>query len=240
MATPSLPAAIPEQVIRFPLRRLLAVTTAAALVAALLGPVYRLAPPHNRSELLASWSGITAVGLLLAIRAWRRTCQAAAIAGSTRFVLLRPDRPRLRWNWTWGFTPAPWHLLLALYSALILVLGTVGLTQPTLTPLDAVPTIIFSGLIVGSMFWLPVFALVRKYRRHRWLRLCDDGVVVGGGVLPWSSIIRCSWHFMHPEQLMLSTWERPYAADVPPAQRESVEQFVRMHATFDDYAPTAR
>jgi hypothetical protein len=237
MSTPSLPAAIPEPVIRFPLRRLLAGTTAVALGAALLGPVYRLAPPPNRSELLACWSGFAAIGVLLALRAWWRTYKAAPIAGPTRFMLLRPDRLRLHWSWPWGFTPLPWYLGFSLYAVIMLVLITIGITVSELTPTRAVDSALSSGFIIGAMFWLPIFGAIRKFHRHRWLRLCDYGVVAGGTVLPWPSIIRCSWHFMHPEQLVLSTWVRPYAADVPENEREGVERFIRAHAPFEDEQP---
>jgi hypothetical protein len=237
MSTPSIPAAIPEQVVRFPLRRLLAATTAAALVAAVLGPVYRLAPPQSRSELLAFWSGYAAIGVVLTLRAWWRTYRTITMAGPTRFILLRPDRPRLQWSWMWGFTPIPWYVLFIVWASLAISFGTLGLTQQKLPRFDAVQQLGFSGLILGVMFWPSAFALVRKFHRPRWLRLCDDGVVANGTVVPWSAIIRGSWHFMHPEQLMLSTWVRPYSADVPAAQRESVEQFVRQHAAFDDDQP---
>jgi hypothetical protein len=42
---------------------------------------------------------------------------------------------------------------------------------------------------------------------------------------------------MHPEQLVLSTWVRPYAADVPENEREGVERFIRAHAPFEDEQP---
>jgi hypothetical protein len=235
MSTEPLPEALPERTVRFRLRTLIIATTAAALLAALAGVVYRQAVPAARAELLTFWGAASFIAAGQIATAWWRAYRLTRIAGPKRYQLRRPDLPRLRFGLFSIVTPLTWFSMLGvLWGGLLFATNTLWLTQSRLERVDSVLENAIGGVIVGSIICGSMSVLWHRYVRRRWMTLCDYGVAIEGRVLPWDSLVRAWWHFMQPTWLMISTWTRPYAAEVPTHAREAVEAFVRARCVFDD------
>ena len=211
--------------IRYDLRRLLLTTTALAILAAVAGPVYRQAVPEARSSLLAMWTGALGVVTAYLLMRWRAHARRTYFAGSVRYRLARPDVPRhlLRW------ALIPWSALLA-YSTATIVAISYSASRSSLQPPLAMGA--FAGGLLGFLFIAAAHFLYQPLVRKQPIAMCEDGVIIANRVIPWTSVVRTWQHHLYPSWLMLSTWTRSYAAEVPAHLHEEIEAFVREKTAF--------
>jgi hypothetical protein len=212
---------------RFPLRAMLLVTSGAALLAAALGPAYRMAAPESRSTLLAFWLTLVAVLAAYLWFQWRGHVRRLAMVGPVRYALQRPDLPNasfLTIIFAWGL------LLLSL-------LAVYAFTMEVISRRSSSENLNFLGINAGGYIgFLLVAALHFIYRPFVHVRpvlLGEHGIVVRRRVLPWASFKRASWHHLLPNWLMLYGSERTYAAATPDAIKSDVEAFVRTKTRFE-------
>lgn len=235
MPTNAPPEALPNTTLRFGLRTLMRATSCAVLIAAPAGAIYRRAAPQARAELVAMWVGVLSVAAIYAVTYWWGSYRRTRAAGPARYRLRRPDRPSIRFSLFWIVSPLAWFsMLILLWVTMMLTGSTLWLTQARLRELDDVPSYALGGVVAGVMLCGSASVIGNRYLANRWLKLADHGVDVDGRVVPWGAVVRCSWHFLHPSWLMISTWSRSYAADVPDAVHEEVEAFMRLRCAFDD------
>ncbi len=217
---------------RFPLRALLVVTSGAALLAAALGTVYRMAAPDSRLTLLAFWLMLLAVLAGNLWYQWRGHARRLAKAGPIRFTLQRPDLRKYSLIESIGASATFLASLLVLLLSLMMAsLFTLELAR------RGGEAGVFGAMYVAGMigFWMnaAMYFLYRPFAHMRPILLGDQGVVVRRRVLPWESFKRASWHHLLPNWLMLYGSERTYAAATPDAIKAEVDAFVRTKTRFE-------
>lgn len=213
-----------EPGMRFPLRAMLLVTSGAALLAAVLGPVYRAARPDSRSTLLAFWLAIIATTLAYLGIQWRRHVRRMALAGPVRFTLRRPDLPHSSF------------FAIICASALFIFSISVAYGASVSGLSDSGPGAFggaYAGMINGFLLISAIHFLYRPFAHSRPIFLGEHGIIVRRRVLPWESFRRASWHHLLPNWLMLYGSERGYAMESPPALKADVEAFVRTKTRFE-------
>jgi len=221
-----------EPGLRFPLRAMLVVTSGAALLAAALGPAYRMATPESRSTLLAFWLMLLAVLVGNFWYQWRGHARRLAKAGPIRFTLQRPDLRRYSLIESVGaaatFLASLMVLLCSLMMACVFTLEVAR---------SAGGTGVFGAMYAAGMigFWMSaaMYFLYRPFAHMRPILLGEQGVVVRRRVLPWGSFKRASWHHLLPNWLMLYGSERGYAVAAPDAIKSDIEAFVRTKTRFE-------
>lgn len=217
-------SASPGPGLRFPLRALLVATSSLAILAAVLGPVYRAARPDSRSTLLAFWFAILATLLGYLGTQWRRHVRRLALAGPIRFRLRRPDLPHS------SFIAIVCAWVLFAFSIAVAYGSSVsGLSDNGPGAFGGA----YAGMINGFLLVAAIHFLYRPFAHSRPILLGELGIVVRRRVLPWGSFKRASWHHLLPNWLMLYGSERAYAAAAPEAIKSDVEAFVRTKTRFE-------
>lgn len=216
-----------EPGMRFPLRAMLLVTSGAALLAAALGPAYRMAAPESRSMLLAFWLTLLAMLTAYLWFQWRGHTRRLAMAGPIRFALRRPDLP----NASFVTIIFAWGLLL--FSLAGIYAYTMEVIHQRSSSENLAIVGINAGAFIGFLLVAAVHFIYRPFVHVRPVLLGEHGIIVRRRVLPWGSFKRASWHHLLPNWLMLYGSERAYAMESPPALKADVEAFVRTKTRFE-------
>jgi hypothetical protein len=202
--------------------------TCAAVIAAALGFLYRATPPPAREEFLAFWGAVLLSAIACRALQWRSDARLQLNSGPARSWLLRADRWGPWRRLLWGPAPYSWTwLTVAGVSGQLVIGNLLWLLQRRLEELEAVILQLSLGLVLGCSSFVAVSAAMRSIRNHRWIAICDKGVVAEGKHIAWSQITAFERPSAPLGRLLLSTPSGTYPVDVPAALLQEVEQLLR-------------
>ncbi|QDT71136.1 hypothetical protein [Lacipirellula limnantheis] len=219
---------LPNSTFRFPLRTVLATTTALALLAAATGALARRAPVESRPSVLIQWS-LDVAGIALAVGwHWRQRRGDVHAAGEVHFVL-RQAKPL--WN-AWRRLPLLWTLFLLIPANRLL--ETINSVQTGL-PKSWGPTAI-EGLIMLPFISIAASQIFNFIMSLRPVCLAENGLLAGDEFIGWHQISTVRWHALVRDQLQISTWSTTvrYSLIVPPSLRDKVESLLRAKTRIAD------
>ena len=220
MASP-LPDVPRDPVVRFRVRTLLIVTTVFAVLSAIAGPVYRIAPDEGRSNLLLFWTAII-------------TCCAISYFVRLREAFLRSKSDSVRFvvyshtgKSGGGRRIVGGASCLAFLAVLITLTYDFGFDTTT-SQRSEIFTPLYWGFILGSGVAGYIVTFVRQP-----LYLCDGGIPLAKGhFAPWKYIRGAEWVASPPNVMKLSRYDGDVYIDVPSAIREDVAEFIREKTTI--------
>jgi hypothetical protein len=209
---------------RFSLRSLLISTTVLAAVIAYAAGLYRHADSLNKKQLLIYW-GATALSFIF--------CSSWKINRSYKLGARREVRHLVYRSTKWQLGRGRflqltgWTLLAAWVALGSYVLAT---TQTTESKSDGVISISFwTGLAAAAL----ALSLIRSP-----IFLCEEGIPTGKRTLtPWKYIRQAEWLTGRVNTMKLYRMGGDVYIDVPSAQRDAVEDFIRTKTRFLDAAP---
>jgi hypothetical protein len=221
MPDSSLPTSAPEQVVRFRMRTLLAVTAVVAVLAAIAGPFYRRQSPEAQQVLLVYWSCAGVGTGLWMYYMWRNSWRLPNKAGSILCVL-----------WTTGrggnnfmSRPIVTLLFMGFWLGFFVMQSNLVAGRGHATSSFWLHTI--NGFTHGMMASgvLLMFAPQPFY-------LCENGVAVGPGVIPWNYIRSAQWVATTRSVLRLHRLDGDLFVRVPDHLRDGVQKLVAERTRF--------
>lgn len=232
-ASPSHPPGI-----RFPLRAMLLLTTALALLAATIGPLYRQTHPESRSSVLVFWTGVLSALALFGLLEWRNSIRRTKIAGQVRFQLKRVNRP----SESIIIILCAWVVLL--HCILIAYATTHVFTRLRLSDRQTASSYVAEcvaisivGASIGATMVAAIDYVTRPWTHSGRVDIGETGVMFDHRAMQWSQVRHALWHDDYPNQLLLQfhKWNCQFAA--PSSIRGDVEAFVRKKTEFIVPAP---
>jgi hypothetical protein len=216
-----LPTSPPEQVVRFRMQTLLAVTAVVAVLAAIAGPFYRRQTPEAQYVLLIYWA-CAAIGASLGMFiTWRSSWKLPERAGTLTCVL---------WIHGRGFGVRSRLVTAAFF--LFFWLGFLAF-QSYAVAIDHASMmrswfLVIKGLAHGMMMsgFLMIFVPRPFY-------LCENGVAMGPVVIPWNYIRSAQWVATNRSVLRLHRLDGDLFVRVPDQLRDGVTKLVAERTRFE-------
>jgi hypothetical protein len=215
-----LPTSPPEQVVRFRIRTLLAVTAAVAVLSAIAAPYYRRQPPESQQLLLNYWACLGLTAVFSVYFAWRGSWRLCPKAGAVLCVLWSNGRSGL------NFLSRP-KATAAFFLFWMGFIGFYSFTTASRPDTTRMWYVAITGLAHGMMMggFLMVFVPHPFY-------LCENGVSIGKWVLPWHYIRSAEWVATNRSVLRLHRFDGDLFVRVPDYLRDGVQKLVAERTRF--------
>lgn len=200
--------------VRFSLRGIFMLTAAAAAWLAAVAPWFRGWNWDQRSAFLMVWCSTALGAVSMAVFLYSRRIRAQRRSGAVRFRL---PMPSTRYARLFGL------------GARLLAFGlttAIGFYQ-AIYPLSRAHggTWIFNLLAVENGAMLALGA-VGAWWKTTHLELCDEGVLSGFGIQPWSSIRGFRFGDGNPQRLVLQCRWNAITVQVDPSEKPVIEQYL--------------
>lgn len=200
--------------VRFSLRGVFMLTAAAAAWLAAVSPWFRGWSGDQRGVFLMVWCSTALGAVSMAVFLYSRRIRAQRRSGAVRFRL---PMPITRYAWLFGLGAV--LLAFSLSTA-------IAFYQATYPPARASGgSWIYNLLAVENGAILAMGGLGMWWKTTRF-ELCDEGVLSGFGIQPWSSIRGFRFGDGNPQRLVLQCRWNAITVQLDPSDRPAVAQYL--------------